>query len=162
MPSFFPRVTTELLLVEERAFRRLSFNLAEMAVLTGVVLRLYRSIALTHGSNSWLYLGGTFTIGIVFLCAMVTLHLANYPLYRWVWRAPLFAAVEAAGEMATSLLLILVGREPNGAARAEMHDWWSMAWSALWTRGATICAMALLLAVIVSIVRRYIQSDDPQ
>ena len=163
MPSFFPRVTTELRLLEEpRAFRRLSFNLAEMALLTGFVMRLYRSVALTHGSNSWIYIGGTLGLGVLFLCAMATLHLANYPLYRWTWRAPLFSAAEAGGEMLMSLLLIWTGREPTGTARAEMHDWLSLAWSALWTRGITICGWALLLAGVVSVVRHYIQSDDPQ
>jgi hypothetical protein len=164
MASFFPRVTTELRLVEDRihAFRRMSYNLAEMALITGVVMRLYRSVALTHGSNDWLYIGGTFAVGIVFLCGMATLHLANYPLYRWAWRAPVFAAVEAAGEMVVSFVLIWVGREPAGTGRAEMHDLWSLAWSALWTRGITICLWALLLAGIVAIARRYIPSDDPQ
>ena len=162
MPSLFPRHTIEFRLEEPKAFRRLSFNLVEMALLTGVVMRLYRSVALTHGSNSWLYVGGSLGVGVLFLCAMVTLHLANYPLYRWTWRAPLFAAVEACGEMAMSLVLIWSVREPTGTARAEFRDWWAMAWSALWTRGITVCAWALLLAAVVSIARRYIPSDDPQ
>ena len=162
MASFFPRNTHELhLLVEEpKAFRRLSFSLVEMALLTGVVLRLFRSVALTHGSNSWLYFGGTFALGIILLCGMATLHLANYPLRRWTWRAPLFAVVEVVGEMATSYLLIWVGREPQGTGRAELHDWVGMTWSALWTRGVMVCVWALLLAAIVSLVRRTIVASD--
>ena len=162
MPPFFPRHTLEFRLEEPKAFRRLTLNLTETALLTGVVVRLFRSVALTHGFNSWLYLGGTVSVGILFVCGMATAHLSNYPLYRWSWRAPLFGLVESAGEMAVSFLLIWAGREPEGTARAEFHDWWSMAWSTLWIRGLGICAWALLLAAIVMVVRRYIHSDDPQ
>ena len=158
----FPRSTIEFRLEEPKAFRRLSLNLVEIALITGVVMRLYRSVALTHGSNDWLYLGGSLGLGVLFLCTMVTLHLANYPLYRWTWRAPVFALVEVCGEMAMSLVLIWSVREPTGTARAEFHDWWGLAWSALWTRGIAVCVWALLLAAIVSVARRYIQSDDPQ
>jgi hypothetical protein len=56
--------------------------------------------------------------------------------------------------MATSLLLIWVGREPYGSVRAEMHDWPSMAMGTLATRGITIVVWTLLLAAIVQIVRR--------
>ncbi|HVZ78735.1 MAG TPA: hypothetical protein VG818_12200 [Gemmatimonadaceae bacterium] len=160
MPAFFPRQTIEVRLEEPKAFRRLSFNLVEMALVTGVVLRLYRSVALTHGSNSWLYIGGTFALGLGLLCLMATLHLANFPLHRWTWRAPAFAAVEVVAEMCVSLLLIWVGREPSGTARAEFQDWWGMAWSSLWTRELMICAWAALLAVIVTIVRRTIVASE--
>jgi hypothetical protein len=154
MPSFFPRHPIELRLEESKAFRRLSFNLVEMGLLTGIVLRLYRSMVLTHGSSSWLYIGGTFAAGIVFVCAMTTAHLANYPLKKWTWRAPLFAFAIVAGEMATSLLLILANREPTGTARAGFHDWPGMALSAFWTRELVVCAWAALLALIVTLVRR--------
>ena len=154
MASFFPRHAIELRLEESKAFRRLSFNLVEMGVLTGIVLRLYRSIALTHGSSSWLYIGGTFAVGVVFVCAMTTAHLANYPLKKWLWRAPAFAFTVVAGEMATSLLLIWANREPTGTSRAGFHDWAGMAASAFWTREVVICAWAALLALIVTLVRR--------
>lgn len=154
MASFFPRHTIELRLEESKAFRRLSFNLVEMGLLTGIVLRLYRSVALTHGSSSWLYFGGTLALGLAFVCAMATAHLANYPLRKWVWRAPAFALAAVIGEMATSLLLIWADREPQGTARAGFHDWPGMALNAFWTRELVICAWALLLAAIVTLVRR--------
>ena len=59
MPSFFPRHTVELRIEEPKAFRKFSFSLVEMAVVTGVLIRIFRMLVLTHGSNNWLYLGGS-------------------------------------------------------------------------------------------------------
>jgi hypothetical protein len=163
MPAFFPHQTVEWKLEEPRAFRRFSYSLVEMALVTGVVLRLYRSVALTHGANSWLYLGGTFAVGLLVLLLMTTAHLANYPVQRWVWRAPLFAVVEVAGAMATSLLLIAVGREPNGTVRAVWSDWPAMAGSALVSHTAAILLWALVLAGVVVLVRRtVVHQDEPE
>ena len=148
---------------EPPAFRRFSYSLVEMAVVTGILLRIYRSFALTHGSNSLLYIGGTLSLGFLILFAMVTAHLANYPVQKWVWRAPLFAAIEWAAEMATSVLLIWVGREPNGTVRAEWSDWPSMAVRSLVARSGAIMLWALLLAGIVVLVRRTIvHQDEPE
>ncbi len=160
MPSFFPRHAIELHLEEPRAFRRFSFSLVEMALVTGVLLRVYRSFALTHGSNSWWYIGGSFALGLVLLLGMATAHLANFPVQRWVWRAPLFVLVESAAEMAMSLLLIWTGREPNGTVRAEWADWPAMAAGTLLTRGIAVLLWALLLAGIVGVVRRTIVHEE--
>src|SRR4051812_41115722 len=100
MPSFFPRQTVQLHLEEPKAFRRFSFSLVEMALVTGILVRVYRVLILTHGSNNWLYLTGVSVLGIAFLLGMVTAHLANYPLHQYLWRAPTFAALEVAAEMA--------------------------------------------------------------
>jgi hypothetical protein len=85
---------------------------------------------------------------------MTTAHLANWTLRSWLWRAPLFALVETAGEMATSLVLIALRREPEGAARAEFHDWPSMALRALLQSELSICLWAALLAGVILLVRR--------
>jgi hypothetical protein len=154
VPAFFPRQTLEWHLEEPRAFRRLSLSLVEMALVTGVVLRVYRSFILTHGANGWIYLGGTLGLGILFLLLMTTAHIANFPVQRWLWRAPAFAIIECAAEMLTSALLIWVGREPYGSVRAEWHDWPSMVVGTLATRGLAILLWTLLLAGIVQIVRR--------
>lgn len=155
MPAYFPRHTIEMRLEEARSFRRLSFNLVEMALLTGIVGRFYRSVVLTHGSgSSWVVVVGTLVLGFAFIFSMTAAHLANYPLRKWVWRAPLFALVMVVGEMATSLLLIGVGREPLGTARAGFNDWVGMALSTLWTREVVVCVWALVLAVIVTLARR--------
>lgn len=163
MPALFPHNTVDWKLEEPAAFRRFSYSLVEMALVTGIVLRVFRSFAMTHGSDSWLYLGGTFAVGLLVLLFMVTAHLANYPLQRWAWRAPLFAVAEVAAEMATSLLLIAVAREPNGSVRATWSDWPAMAGSALVSRISAIALWALLLAGIVMLVRRTIvHQDEPE
>ena len=64
--------------------------------------------------------------------------------------------VEVAAESLTSLVLIYFGREPEGSARAEWHDWPTMAVDALMTRTLIVCAWALVLAAVVWIVRRTI------
>jgi hypothetical protein len=153
MARYFPRTTSEIRPDEPSALRALTISVLEMGLLTGIVIRLFRSIALTHGSNSWLYLGGMFAIGAVFLFAMATIHLANFPARRWLWRAPALGALMAVGEMATSLVLILAGREPNGTVRAELADWPGMAISVLLYRMTAVCGWALVLAVAVIAAR---------
>ena len=153
MARYFPRTTNEIRSDEPSAFRALARSVVEMGLITGVVTRLFRSLVLTHGSNSWLYLGGMFALGAVFLFAMSTLHLANFPLRRWLWRAPTLGVLVAAGEAATSLLLIAVGREPNGTVRAELTDWPGMAVSIVLFRMTAVCAWALVLAGAVTVAR---------
>jgi hypothetical protein len=124
-----------------------------MGLVTGVLLRIYRSFVFTHSANGLFYVG-MLILGVLFLLAMATAHVANFPLQRWLWRAPAFAIIESAGEMVTSLLLIWAGREPYGSVRAEWHDWPAMAMGTLATRGLSILLWTLLLAGIVQIVRR--------
>jgi hypothetical protein len=162
MPSYFPRQTIELKLEEPKAFRRISFSLVEMALLTGVLLRVYRLVILTHGSNNWLYLGGTIALGLLFLLGMLTAHLSNYPLHQYLWRAPAFALVEVAAEMATSALFIAVHRERNGTASAHWDDWVGMSFDTLRARGLAIVFWGLVLAVVVQLVRRTIVHEDDE
>jgi hypothetical protein len=153
MPRFFPHHPIDIKLEEPAAFRRLSFSLVEMALVTGVTLRLFRALVLTHGSTSWLYLGGTIALGLLLLIGMTTAHLANFTVRQWSWRAPAFGALEAAGEMATSALLIALGREPLGTGRASFSDWPGVAMETLVWRLAVVSVWALLLAGIVQLVR---------
>lgn len=154
MPSFFPRQTIEWRFEEPMAFRRFSRSLVEMAIVTGVLLRIYRMLTLTHGSNDWLYLGGVLALGVIFLLGMATAHLANYPLHQYLWRAPAFAAVEVLAEMATSALLIALGREANGAVRAHWDDWVGLGLNALLFRGLVIVVWGVVLAGVLFLVRR--------
>lgn len=154
MATFFPQHSVEWKLEEPPAFRRLSLSLFEMALLTGIVLRLLRALTFTHGRASWLFYGAAFVVGLLILLGMTTAYLANWTLRSWVWRAPLFALVEVAGEMATSLLLIAIRREPEGAVRAEFHDWPSMALRAFLQSELSICLWAALLAGVILFVRR--------
>jgi len=154
MSSFFPRHTVEWKLEEPAAFRRLSLSLIEMALLAGIALRVLRALTFTLGRASWLFYGVAFVVGLLILLGMTTAHLANWTLRSWLWRAPLFALVETVGEMGTSLLLIALRREPEGAVRAEFHDWPSMALRALLQSEISICLWAAVLAGVIVFVRR--------
>lgn len=160
MSQFFPRKTTEIRIREPRAFRRLSYSLVEMALVTGIVVRTYRLVILTHGANNWLYLGATFALGAVFFLGMVTAHLANFPLHQYIWRAPAFAGIEVAAEMVTSALLIAIGHEANGTVRAHWDDWIGMSLNALLFRGIAILVWSAILAGSVQLVRRTVLHED--
>jgi hypothetical protein len=154
MSTFFPRQSVEWRLEEPPAFRRLSRSRVGMALLAGVLLRLLRAATFTHGRASWLFYGAAFVIGLLILLGLTTAHLANWTLRSWLWRAPLFALVETVGEMATSLVLIALRQEPEGAVRAEFHDWPSMALRAFLQSELAICLWAALLAGVIVFVRR--------
>ncbi|MDQ3674763.1 MAG: hypothetical protein M3365_10355, partial [Gemmatimonadota bacterium] len=72
---------------------------------------------------------------------------------EWPYRAPLFAIFETTGEMAMSLVLIGLHREPWGTARAEFSDWQPMATGVLFWRLLAVCVWALLLGATVQFVR---------
>ena len=155
MNAYFPRSTAEWRVEEPAAIRRLTMSLVEMTVITGVTLRLLRSIALTYGGGeSWLYLGGTFALGVTILFGMLAAHLANFTLRTWIWRAPAFAVGEWLAEMATSALLIAFRREPIGSReRAEFADLPAMAETTFMMRFAGVVGFALVLAGVVYLVR---------
>ena len=154
MSTFFPRHSVEFRLEEPPAFRRLSMSLFEMALLAGVSLRVLRALTFTHARASWLFYGAAFVFGLLILLGMTTAYLANWTLRSWIWRAPLFALIETVGAMGTSLALIALHREPEGAVRAEFHDWPSMALRALLQSELSICLWAALLAGVIVFVRR--------
>ena len=160
MPNFFPRHTLELHIMEPKAFRRFSFSLVEMALVTGVLARVYRVFVLTHGPTNWLFIGLTVAVGAVFLLGMVTAHLANFPLSQYLWRAPVFAAAEVAAEMGTSALLIALGHEANGTVRTHWDDWIGMGLNALLVRGGMIMLWAALLGGAVLIARRTVGEEE--
>ncbi|HWJ22967.1 MAG TPA: hypothetical protein VNS52_11495 [Gemmatimonadaceae bacterium] len=151
MPAFFPHVPHDLKLEEPAAFRRLSFSLVEMATVTGVVLRLLRALA--HGATGWVWALAWSALVLVLLL-MSTAHLANFTVRQWAWRAPAFGAIEAAAAMLTSVVLIAIGREPLGTARATWHDWPRMALQTLGSSLLLVSVWALLLAAVVVVVRR--------
>lgn len=139
---------------EPTAFQKVAQSLVEVSVITGVLLRLFRAVILTHGApDNLLYLGGAFCIGAIFLLGMMTIHLSRVPLNQWVWRAPVFALLESLAESLVSLGLIYAAREPLGSARAELHDWPGMAISILVSRFVVLCVFALLLGLVVQRIR---------
>jgi hypothetical protein len=146
-------------LEEPAAFARIARSPVELALITGVVIRLFRALVLTHGEATSSYLFAALVLGTLFLLGMATLHLGRFPVREWPWRAPLFAVFETAGEMIISLLLISVHREPWGTARAEFMDWQPMATGVLFWRLIAVCVWALLLGTTVQFVRGRVLKD---
>lgn len=154
MPPLFPQVTGTFKLEEPPALRRFSMSIVGMAVTVGVVLRLYWALVLTEGPNdSLMFAGGMFALRLIVLFGAVALHLGNFTLRHWVWRAPAFAALEAVAEALTALLLIKLNREPMGSARASFADWPSLAAGTLFWRVTAVVLFALILAGVVQLVR---------
>lgn len=149
------RATVAIQHLDEPAFlRRVSLNLAAMALLTGAGLRLYRAIVLQFGwSDSWLWIAGTFIVGAVFLFLMATLHLGNYALRSWWWRAPLFALVESLTEVLVSLGLTLLGLEVVGSLDATLEDWQGTSARTFFFRIVGITVFAVVLALVSTVVR---------
>lgn len=136
-------------------------SVVEMALMTGVVMHLYRAVALTNGpTGNWLYIATVVALGIILLLGMATLHLGNFTLRQWLWRAPVFGAIEAIAEGLASLGLIALRREPLGAAYAQYADWWGIAASLLFWRILGVSLFALLLAGVVQLVRRWLVKQD--
>lgn len=153
MVDFFPRHTIEWRVRELSALRRLAVSLLGMAVITGVVVHLYRWIALSYRpDNLWLFflaVAGFF----ILLLGLATAHLGNHTVRTWIWRAPLFAVVESVSEAAMSALLIAAGVERIGSQLAKWSDWPSLALHMALRRIAAILIFALLLAMVVQWVR---------
>jgi len=155
MADFFPRKTIAWTQIEEPSFvRRVTTSVLAMALVTGVVLRVFRALALRHEAPGIGYLLGMFALGAVAFLLAATAHLGNYTLRHWWWRAPVFGLLEAAFEMLTSLALIAAGLERVGTGRAGYGDWVPMAYNALPLRVVVVCVFALVLAGVVQIIRR--------
>lgn len=136
------------------AFRKLAFSVLDMAVITGVLLRLGRAFLLANGEwLSGVAFVASFVVGALFLFTMVTLHLGNFPIRHWKWRVPAFAFLEAATEMLMSFGLIAVGREPYGSGSAQYTDWPTIALGILTWRLLAIVAFSMALASIVQWAR---------
>jgi len=147
-------------LEEPAAFARIARSPVELALITGVVIRLFRAVVLTHGDVTTGYLFAALILGTLLLLGAATLHLGRFPVREWPWRAPLFAIFETAGEMAISLLLISIHREPWGTARAEFMAWQPMATGVLFWRLIAVCVWALLLGTTVQFVRGRVLKDS--
>lgn len=139
---------------EPAAFTRLARSLVDMALVTGIIARLYRAMVLSRSeSASGFYVALTLAGGALFLLAMATIHVSRFPVREWLWRAPSFAALEGAFEMLASLLLIAMHRESIGTGVAHYSDWPAMAIRTIAWRLVTISLFSLLLAGVVKWVR---------
>lgn len=148
------RLSSGLTLREPRAFTKLARSIVETAFVTGLIVRVYRALVLSH-SVTWggLRLAALFLLGAAFILLMAAVHLSRFPLREWLWRAPVFGALEAAAESLTSLALILAHREPLGTGAATIGDWPAIAGSVLVRHVLVISAFSLLLALTVKLVR---------
>jgi hypothetical protein len=154
MARYFPRHTLEWKHEEASAFQRLTRSLVEMALLTGVALRLFHAITNARaGSAGWVYLGIVFAVSVIILLGAATLHLGNFTLRNWLWRAPAFGAIEAVAESLTMAALIAVNREPLGSGFATWGDFPGLAINALIWRTLAVGVFALVLGAAVKIVR---------
>ena len=148
------RLSRGIRLEEPPAFTKLARSLIDMALVTGIVSRLYRALVLSRSESlSATYVVVTFSIGAIFILLMASLHLGRFPLRDWIWRAPGFAAAEGFVEMLTSAVLIALNREPLGTGAAHFHDWPMMLVRTVGWRIVTISLFALLLALVVKWVR---------
>jgi hypothetical protein len=146
------RLSAGLTIREPPAFAKLARSIVEMALVTGVVVRLYRALVLTHAGGG-LYLGTMFLLASAFVLFMAAVHLSRFPLRQWTWRAPTFGALESAFESLVSLALIAANREPLGTGAANIGDWPDIAATIFIRHVIVISAFALLLAITVKLVR---------
>lgn len=154
MAAFFPRHSIAWHLAEPSLLRRVSLSLPIMAALTGVIVRLYRLAVLASAETpSWALALGTVALGTLIVLALTTMHLANYPLRPWLWRAPVFGVVAGATEAAGSAALIALGVERMGTQVAHWRDWATLAQKALVRDVVGVVVFALLLAAVVQVMR---------
>jgi hypothetical protein len=145
----------DTLLGEVHPFRRMSRSVVDMAVVTGLVVRVLHVVfSASSGELSWSAYAGRFILVPIIALAMAAVHLANFPVRQWLWRAPVFSLIEAASGAAASLALIALGRERWGTGRATLADWPSIATRMTVTHVIAICLFALILGAIVQYVRR--------
>jgi hypothetical protein len=124
-------------------------------VLVGILARGYRWLVLTVIAPVGLAgVLGTITIGLILLCGLAAVHLANFTLRSWRWRAPLLGAVIGLGEMAASLVLTGFGQERVGRAVATYADWPGSAVSVVASRAVVVSLFALVLAAVVVGLRK--------
>ena len=169
MAPFAPPSTGAWDAYEASAVRRFSRSLFAMATLTGVAWRLCRALFLGTGpTDSPLFFGSVIALGVLVYFGMATLHLGNFTLKRWVWRVPLFALTEGVAEVGMAAMLITVGRESYGSARAEWSDLGSIAATVISTHIIVLIIYSGVLALVVQGIRRSVRAagdiviDDPK
>jgi len=155
MSRFFPRDVIHWGEEQLHPLRAFAVRTLEPAGITGLVLRVYRALVLgATASAGWMAFVGSLTVGVLFLCGMLTWHLANFPVKRWPLRVFAFIVIEVAAELGMSTILIGFGYERYGSRVATWNDWWPMAGQTLFERGLILTLFALVLAASVQVVRR--------
>jgi hypothetical protein len=154
MVGYFPRHSIAWKFEEPAAFRALTLSVLESGLLAGIVLHLVRSLTLAYiPEGRWMLLALLDAVLFLLLFAAAAVHLANFPLRHWMWRAPAFGAIAAVGSMGASAMLMALHRERLGSTHAAWHDWPSMAIYSLVIDTVSICVFAVVLAAVVQVVR---------
>jgi hypothetical protein len=160
MPAF-PRHSIAWRFEERTLLQRVTQSLPAYGLGIGVVARLFRWAALALWAPvGWPAVLGTIIVGLVIIAGLATGHFANYSVRSWRWRAPALAAFIALGESATSLLLIILGKELGGRALMTIADWPGAAINILLTRELAVCAYAAVLAIVVITLRDRIKGAE--
>lgn len=154
MAQFFPRDVIHWGEEHLHPLRAFAIRSLEPALITGVVLRLFRSLILGTADGLWFVIG--LVVGMLFLCGMLTWHLGNFPVKRWPLRVVAFVVIEVAAELLTSSVLLALHQERRGSRMAEWSDWWPMAIQTLTERGVGLVLFSMVLAASVQVVRRRI------
>jgi hypothetical protein len=162
MSRFFPRDVVHWGEQQLHPLRAFAIRTIEPAGVTGLLLRLYRALVLgTAATAGFLPFVAAVLLGVLFLCAMLTWHLGNYPVRRWPLRVAMFMVIEIAAEVGMSSLLISFGQERFGSRVATWSDWWPMAGQTVVERMVVLIAFAVVLAVTVQFVRRMVDKRGP-
>src|SRR5438552_16792622 len=67
-------------LEEPAAFTRIARSPVELGLITGVVICLFRAVALTHGHVTTTYLAASLVLGTLFLLVLATLQPVTLPV----------------------------------------------------------------------------------
>jgi hypothetical protein len=119
MSRFFPRDVIHWGEEQLHPLRAFAVRTLEPAGVTGLVLRLYRALILgATATAGWMAFVGGLTVGVLFLCGMLTWHLGNFPIKRWPLRVIAFIVIEVAAELGMSTLLIGFHFERYGSRMA--------------------------------------------
>jgi hypothetical protein len=134
---------------------RIPRSLIPMALITGIVVHLYRVFVLASPTITFgwisLFLAGAGEY--VLLLSLTTVYLGNHPVRQWIWRVPLFTVVEWLVEAAAVAVLIRIRFERIGSEQARAGDLSSIVIDRLVWHGAAIITFSFILAVVVQTVR---------
>jgi hypothetical protein len=154
MSPFFPESSFTASRVDS-ALRRVPRSLIPMALITGIVVHLYRVFVLASPTITFgwisLFLAGAGEY--VLLLSLTTVYLGNHPVRQWIWRVPLFTVVEWLVEAAAVAVLIRIRFERIGSEQARAGDLSSIVIDRLVWHGAAIITFSFILAVVVQTVR---------
>jgi hypothetical protein len=154
MSPFFPESPFSGTRVDS-LIARIPRSLIPMALLTGIVVHLYRVFVLASPTITFgwisLFLAGAGEY--VLLLSLSTVYLGNHPVRQWIWRVPLFTVAEWLVEAVAVAVLIRVRFERIGSEQARRGDLSSIVLDRLIWHGAAIITFSLILAVVVQTVR---------